>query len=181
LIHDAELLDRLAAFSVETFRGEVFRATRRNLDPVAPSTNGGRWAPPGAIAILYTSLTPEGALAEVAFHWSALAPRPTKPVVLHRIKVSARRTLRLGRGDLSSLGVVAERYAEINYSRTQQIGAAAAFLGLDGIVAPSARWQCDNLILFTDNLGFGEHISVLDKQEVDWLAWAREHKFISDP
>jgi len=33
--HDRELLDRLVAFAPIKFGGEVFRATRRGLDPLA--------------------------------------------------------------------------------------------------------------------------------------------------
>ena len=48
-------------------------------------------------AILYTSLEREGALAEIAFHWSQLNPRPTKPVLVHRLRVVAHRHVnRLG-------------------------------------------------------------------------------------
>lgn len=37
VIHDPELLERLEAFPKETFDGEVFRATRQNLDPLVAS------------------------------------------------------------------------------------------------------------------------------------------------
>jgi hypothetical protein len=43
VIHDRDLLDRLDAFPRETFDGQVFRATRQNLDPLVSSTSGGRW------------------------------------------------------------------------------------------------------------------------------------------
>ena len=41
-----------------------------------------------------------------------------------------------------------ERYESVNYHRTQEIGAAVAFLGCDGLMVPSARWDCENLVLF---------------------------------
>jgi hypothetical protein len=43
MVHDRKLLDRLAAFAPVNFDGEVFRATRRGLDPLAASVAGGRW------------------------------------------------------------------------------------------------------------------------------------------
>ena len=55
--------------------------------------------------VLYTSLAREGALAEISFHWGQLSPRPTKPVVLHTLRVVAHRTLRLVRASLATLGV----------------------------------------------------------------------------
>ena len=92
MIHDRELLERLEALPRETFAGEVFRATRQNLDPLASSYSGGRWMRRDAAAVLYTSMLREGALAEISFHWRQLIPRPTKPVALHTLRVVAHRT-----------------------------------------------------------------------------------------
>ena len=43
------------------------------------------------------------------------------------------------------------RYGERDYAQTQNIGAAIAFLGLDGLITPSARWSCNNLMIFQTN------------------------------
>lgn len=129
MIHDPALLERLDAFGAEPFDGEVFRATRRNLDPLAASTSGGRWAAKGLIPVLYTSLLREGALAEIAYHWSQLTPWPSRPAAIHRLGVSAERRLRLLRAELEELDVDLGQYETINYQRTQEIGAAVAFLG----------------------------------------------------
>jgi len=40
------VLRKLEAFPVEEFAGDVFRVTSLGSDPLAPSVNGGRWAPP---------------------------------------------------------------------------------------------------------------------------------------
>jgi hypothetical protein len=66
--------------------------------------------PRDAASILYTSLEREGALAEIAFHWSQLTPRPTKPVLVHRLRVVASRTPRLIRADIAALGVPDSEY-----------------------------------------------------------------------
>ncbi|MBA2593327.1 MAG: RES family NAD+ phosphorylase [Pseudomonadota bacterium] len=144
MIHDLDLLDRLSAFDPIKFGGEVFRATRKSLDPLTPSTSGGRWAPKDGPAVLYMSTEGEGALAEIAFHWSQFYPLPSKPAALHRIGLTARRTMRLLRADLVDLGVDWARYGEMSYERSQVIGAAAAFLERDGLLAPSARWSLRN-------------------------------------
>jgi hypothetical protein len=132
VIHDPALLERLSAFAPERFDGEVFRATPRSLDPLAPSTSGGRWAPKGLVPVLYTSLLREGALAEISYHWSQLTPPPSRPAVLHRLGVLAERGLRLLRADLDELDVNVEQYASINHQRTQEIGAAVSL--------PWLRW-----------------------------------------
>jgi hypothetical protein len=172
VVHDPALLDLLDAFPRESFDGETYRATRMSLDPLAGSYNGGRWMRRDAAVILYSSLMREGALAEIAFHWGQLTPRPTKEVVVHRLRVRAHRTLRLIRADLSQLGVPEAIYKEINLSRTQEIGAAAEFLGCDGLIAPSARWPCDNLMLFPDRMWHDSTLEVVESESVDWIKWA---------
>ena len=46
MFHDQSLVDQLSALTVERFDGEVFRVTGVSADPLAFSSNGGRWAPP---------------------------------------------------------------------------------------------------------------------------------------
>jgi len=180
LVHDPDLLDRLDALPKEAFDGEVFRATRMSLDPLAGSYNGGRWMRRDAAAILYTSLTRDGALAEIAFHWTQISPRPTKPVVVHQLRVVAHRNLRLIRADLASLGVPDTEYADVNPPRTQEIGSAVEFLGYDGLIAPSARWTCDNLMLFPERMGHDATLELLHSETVDWVAWGKDNGLIRD-
>lgn len=175
MIHDPRLIDLLAALPVEKFSGEAFRATRKSLDPLAPSTRGGRWARDGGSSVLYASLERNGALAEIAFHWGQLTPLPTKPVILHRLNISAHETRRLTRTNLEYFGVDAQGFSEMDYRRTQDIGEALAFLGCDGLIAPSARWPCDNLMLFSVNHPLDAELRVVASEEVDWRAWAYEN------
>lgn len=179
MIHDPELLDRLDALPKETFSGEAFRSTRQKLDPLASSYSGGRWMRLDGAGVLYTSLVREGALAEIAFHWGQLNPRPTKPVVLHTLRVVAHRTLKLVRADLTALGVPESIYGEINLHRTQEIGAAVEFLGCDGLIAPSARWPCDNLMLFPDRMGLDATLEITASEIVDWLSWAKSQQLLT--
>lgn len=184
MIHAKELLDRLGSLSTCDFTGEVFRATRLNLDPLTPSTRGGRWSVPeesghsASVATLYTSCAREGALAELAYHYSQLTPFPSKPVKLHRLQLATKKTLRLLQADLLSLGVVWADYPSLNYAKTQQIGAAVAFLGCDGLIAPSARWACENLMLFPANHAFESESRVVASEEVALKEWARQHDFL---
>jgi hypothetical protein len=181
LIHDPVLIDRLSDLPVQEFAGEVFRATRKNLDPLAFSTRAGRWGRDGGMAVLYTSLEREGALAELGFHWSRLTPLPTKPAMLHRLAVTARRTLRLTETQLSDMGMDPVRFGEVGYVRTREIGAVAAFLGHDGLIVPSARWDCDNPIPFNDNQGADSELRLVASEEVDWLAWCRDNGILDLP
>jgi hypothetical protein len=176
VLHDRELLDRLTALSPIEFEGEVFRATRRGLDPLAPSLSGGRWMVRNGAPTLYTSAERDGALAEIVYYWSQLTPQPSKPVMLHRLRLSTRKTIRLAQADLTDLGLEWGRYEEHDYTLTQAIGAAVAHLEYDGLIAPSARWSCDNIMVFSGNSqGDDDMAFVINSEEVDWLTWAKTH------
>lgn len=185
MIHDPTLLDRLSTFQSERFEGEVFRATRVNADPVAASISGGRWAPPpggdAGHSVLYTSLERDGAIAEVVSFLAQLTPIPgARQIGVTRLGVSTSQTLRLVRTDLAALGVDLDRYGERDYGRTQEIGAALIFLGFDGLIAPSARWPCDNLMIFGDNHALAETLEPIRSERVEWREWAEAHGVLSD-
>jgi hypothetical protein len=183
MIRDQGLLDQLGSFPVEKFHGDVFRAVGLTLDPLAPSVSGGRWAPAARagidISVLYTSFEREGALAEVAAYLALLTPLPPKPLKVARLEVCTRRTLRLARAELVELGVDMAHYGERDYRRTQDIGAALAFLEVDGLISPSARWPCDNLTIFTAN-HLGGRLELMDSETVDWRAWAKEWHLLDE-
>jgi hypothetical protein len=183
MIHEQGLVDQLSILPNERFDGEVFRTTRAGADPLASSVNGGRWAA-GArgaseVAVLYTSLDRDGALAEVVSYLVELTPIPgPRPLKVSRLAVSTARTLHLARIDLENLNVDMARYGERDYARTQSIGAALAFLGLDGLIAPSARWSCDNLMIFTENHSLNDKLEVISAEEIEWQSWARSLGFL---
>ena len=185
MIHDQGLVDQLSTLPTERFEGEVFRATGVSADALAFSGNGGRWAPPardGAdVPVLYTSLERDGALAEIVSWLIQLTPLPlSRPLKVSRLGVSTAKTLRLARVSLEQLGVDMARYGERDYERTQNIGAALAFLGLDGLVAPSARWNCENLMIYQNNHLLTERLEVIEAEQVEWATWARGNGFIHD-
>jgi hypothetical protein len=89
------------------------------------------------------------------------------------LTIDAKQTLRLADlQTLAKLGVDTERYRERDYSKTQGIADAAYFLGFDGLIAPSARWECLNAMLFTDRIPPDAIVVVeTEKQPIDWGAW----------
>ncbi|WP_299442156.1 RES family NAD+ phosphorylase [uncultured Rhodospira sp.] len=168
---DLALLDALDALEWVPFEGRVWRAVREGRDPLQGHPSAGRWDP-GTFDVLYTSLEPEGAVAEMRFH---LARQPVFPshltFVLHEMSVRTARTLRFA--DLSALaplGVDTARYADVLYEATQAIGDAADFLGFDGILAPGARWPCLNLVIFTDRVT-PQDLDILSSTDIDWPDW----------
>jgi hypothetical protein len=175
MLHDQALLDWLADVQPGSFEGVVYRATRRGLDPLMPSTSGGRWMPPNTEPVLYTSLERDGALAEIVYHWSLLTPPPSKPALVHTLEVSVRKTLVLSPSSLTRLGVTWPDTDSLHVQRTQAIGAAAAYLGFDSIRAPSARRENDNLIIvFTNHeaAATGAAPILRSTETVDWRTWS---------
>lgn len=178
MIRDHQLLDLLDSLPTEQYSGEAFRATRQQLDPLASSTNGGRWMPRGESSVLYTSLSRDGALAELAYHWGLLSPLPSKPAVVNRLQVKIGGCLRIVRTKFPALGINENEYSTRNYGRMQSIGAAAALLDCHGLVVPSARWSTENLVIFTDNLDADDLLESVNEEEVDWQQWARSENLL---
>lgn len=168
---DLDLLDLLDAHQGVSFDGEVWRIVRDGINVLQGYPAKARWDP-GTFDVLYASLEREGALEEIHFHLSRQPVFPSKlKSTLHRIAVRTQRTLKLA--DLEAvrgLGVTSESYVGLNYERTQQIGDAAAFLGFDGILAPSARHRCQNLVIFCDRFSPAD-LTVINSETVDWEAW----------
>jgi RES domain-containing protein len=171
---DRALLDALDAFDRDPYSGETWRVVREGRDPLQGSASGGRWDPT-LFDVVYTSLDPDGAIAEVHFHLSRQPVFPSKiQYGLHRIKIRTEKTLRLP--DLNTmipLGVDPARYREILYEPTQAIGDAAYFLGFDSIIAVNARWSCNNLILFSDQIA-PTNLEVIESLEVNWIEWRKK-------
>jgi hypothetical protein len=172
---DLGLLDAIDAFKRELFAATVWRVVREGRDPVLGAPSRSRWCN-GSFDVLYTSLERDGAIAEV---YSLLSLQPVFPSKVrwksHPIEVSATQTLRLADlPTLARLSVDVARYRDRAYERTQEIADAAYFLGFDGLVAPSARWSCANLVLFTDRLA-PEQIGIgkAPAAAIDWDIWRK--------
>ena len=179
--HDDRLLDLIGAIEGQPYDGPMWRVVRRGRDVLDGSRGSGRWNT-SDMSVLYGAAQPDGALAEIEFHLSrgqSVFPSRMRHD-LFELAITARQTLVLADMDeLRQLGVEDSRYRELLYTRTQEIGAAAAFLGFDGLIAPSARWQCQNIVLFLDATNL-EDIRTIATQPVDWAAWRQANSRNSD-
>ena len=173
--HDRAVLDALEATPSQAFNGQTWRVTRKGSDPLGGSTAAGRWNPPGEFEVLYTSLERDGAIAEIGHRLSLEPVWPTRVQHdVHRIAVEAQRTLRFADlASLSPLGVEIGRYETFDYSETQAIGAAAYFLEFDGLVLPSARFSCLNLVVFLERLPTDGQLIVRETESIDWSVWRK--------
>jgi RES domain-containing protein len=172
-VHDRALLDSLDAINPIPFDGDVWRITRAGRDPMRGSTANGRWNPPGEFEVLYTSLEQSGALAEIGYRLSLEPVWPSKIVhEIHRLGVTGDRTLKLAHMvDLAGMGLDTAKYSSFEYQATQAVAAAAHFLNFDGLVAPSARHQSLNLVLFLENRDPSQRLMCAESHPVDWAAW----------
>jgi RES domain-containing protein len=174
---DPGLLDALEEKSVERFDGDVWRVAHETRNPLDPSSAGGRWDR-GVFDVLYTSLERDGAIAEVDFHirMQPVFPSKYKPV-LHRLHLVAVRAIRFSSiRELEPLGVDPTRYRETAYERTQEIGDAAAFLGLGALIVPNARWPALNAVVIVDVDPDPPTVELLESEPVDLPQWRTVHR-----
>ncbi len=175
---DLDLLDAIDALKREAFSGSVWRVVRDGRDPILGSASKSRWCN-GSFDALYTSLDRNGAIAEIH---ALLSLQPVFPSqskwFAHKLQISASQTLRLA--DLASLdrlGVDTARYVDREYGRTQDIADAAYFLGFDGLIVPSARWDCLNAVLFTDRLAPDQiEAAESNSDSIDWDHWRKQKR-----
>lgn len=170
--HDDRLLDVLGEIEGQVFSGQMWRVVREGRGVLDGSRGAGRWNP-NHLSVLYGSKEADGAVAEIHFHLSqgqSVFPSRMRHV-LHELQIHTGNTLVLADlTQLATLGVDEARYREMLYGRTQEIADAAAFLGYDGIIAPSARWPCDNIVLFLGSFSL-ENVELVEKTPIDWKAW----------
>lgn len=169
---DDRLLDLVGGIKAQAYEGPMWRVVRKGRDVLDGSRGSGRWNT-SEMSVLYGAAIPDGAISEIHFHLSrGQSVFPSKMQHdLFELSVKAQQTLVLADMDqLRRLGVEDSRYRELLYNRTQEIAAAASFLGFDGLIAPSARWECQNIVLFLDAIDMHE-IRTISSQPVDWKAW----------
>ena len=159
-IRDRRLLDALEAVGQAPYAGTVWRSVREGRDPLACWRSGGRWDD-GTLDVLYTSETREAAIAERRFHLYRGQPIPPSRVryELYELRVALEAVMRFADLEaLSTVGLETGRYGQLSYRelrreypRSQEIAEACAFLGADGLLAPSAREpSSNNLIVFCE-------------------------------
>ncbi len=175
-VHDRAILDALESFTSEALEKTVWRVARKGRDPLRGAVANGRWNEIGEFEVLYTSLEPQGALAEVGYRLSLEPVWPSKiEHEIHTLQIVANRALRFDNlQQLETLGVNTVRFETFEYTATQAIAAAAHFLEFDALIVPSARFTAPNLVVFVDRLRTPPELLGTDK--VNWPAWRAKTK-----
>jgi len=177
---DHRLIDALESHPPAQFQGSVWRVVKDGHDPLRCNRVGGRWDD-GTFDVLYTDAEADGAVAEMAFHLSRGQPVfPSKlRFRLFEIKISQEGLLDLSSSEaLTALGFNMRRFGRLSYNereceypRSQEIAEVAHFHGFTGLVVPSARWNCTNIILFCAAESATVPDDPIDRGPVDWNAW----------
>lgn len=174
---DNKLIDALEAVDPILYENTVWRVVREGRDATMCSNSGGRWDD-GTFDVLYTSEKKEGAIEEMRFH--LMRGQPVMPSQikyrLYEIDLALDRALKLlDLKALQKIGLNTSRYGQLSYQeknaeypRSQDIGEVAHFLGFDGLVVPSARHDCLNIIAFCDLVPPDAMSVKTDHGEVDW-------------
>lgn len=175
-VHDRAILDALEELESEVLEATVWRIVRKGRDPLRGAVANGRWNAVGEFEVLYTSLSPEGALAEVGYRLSIEPVWPSRiEHQIHTLKVRADRALTFeSLNQLQKLGVNIERFENFDYAATQAIAAAAHFLEFDALIVPSARYNGSNVVAFLDRLQVPPDL--LGTEDVNWAAWRAKKK-----
>ena len=75
---------------------------------------------------------------------------------------------------LEKVGMNEQLFRRGDYSRSREVGAAARFLDMDGLIVPSARWPCTNLVVFPDRVPDREAFRIEESRSINWPAWREQ-------
>ncbi|MCK1484285.1 RES family NAD+ phosphorylase [Bradyrhizobium sp. 193] len=169
---DIALLDALDSLPRTALRARAWRTVKEGRDPLEGGRSRGRWGHDG-METWYASHEEDGSVAEIHSMLSAQPVFPSKLRWLnHELEVELNDVMSLPTlPRLAALGVDVARYQAREYARTQDIADAALFLGFKALVVPSARWECTNLVVFTERTDPGQLAVIGAPKFVDWTVW----------
>ena len=152
------LYDAIESLGVSAVSLRVFRHISEGRDCLSGEGArrfGGRWNPPGTFPTLYTSLSLEGAIAELD-RLMRRQRRTTQELLPRRIcEIGTRLTNVLDLTHLDSLAAVGLSTAGLrrnNLGPCQRAGQAAHQLGVEALLVPSATRVANNLVIFPANV-----------------------------
>ncbi len=174
-VHDRAILDALQRMKSERIGTSAWRVTRDGRDPLRGAAAHGRWSVSGEFEVLYTSVVKEGAVAEIGYRLSLEPVWPSRlQHQVHELSVKADRILRLSNlKQLEKFDIDIARYKTFEYTQTQAVAAAAHFLEFDGLLVPSARYACMNLVIFTERVAAPDQLRLIRSEDVDWTEWRK--------
>lgn len=154
--------------------GTAFRHTAPGRSPLqghGAYLNGGRWNPRESFSTIYLAAPVEACVAEFA----RLAGKQARGLVsflprdLFEIRASGLRLLDLQDEDnMTAVGLSLVDIESEDWTRCQEVGAAAFFLGLQGIAAPSATGLGVVIAVFESRVHV-EQVSIVSRRPLSDL------------
>lgn len=151
-----ELVARIDALGATALETVAFRHVAVGANPrsgTGARIHGGRWNPPNSFATLYLGLDVETVADEFdrLARRQGLTPDAFLPRELHRFDVRLAAILDLREVEARRAVDLSDRQLRADDpSRCQDTGAAAHYLGLEGILAPSAAGPGTVLAIFLE-------------------------------
>jgi len=156
-LFDPDLLDALEEACRGPWEGTVWRAVIGSTEPLRTNLRGGRWNPSG-VEVLYCSLSEDGAKAELAAVIGRESIPITKAVKTFSLSVRLSRICYLldDTPDLEAVGITRDSMISDVWNLPQMIGEAVEWMGVAGLVVPSARHEDGNLVILVNKLDLGD-------------------------
>ena len=167
MVFDEDIIRKLEAVTPAAWSGEVYRHMFGDNQPDRENVRGARWNPPD-VAAIYASLDRATAIAEADYYMNLQPLRPKAKRVLYRLQVSLSSVLDLSDWNrLLNFGLVRSYFTAGEYDDTQHLGGAVAWLRNDGLLAPSARRNGINLVVFPGQQRANYEFRVLGSETLD--------------
>jgi RES domain-containing protein len=179
---DHQLLARVDALNPVALSTQAFRHVAHDRHPLSGAgarLHGGRWNPPDSFSTLYLALEHQTTVSE--FYRLAArqgrAPEDFLPRRMYRYEVALSAVLDL-RDPVAraSLNLSEAELGANDATQCQQIGKSAHYLGLEGILAPSAAGEGTVLAVFFDRLHADSQI-----RDIGHEPWAAAPRTTDDP
>lgn len=163
---DPQLLDALEALPTGNWEGNAWRHMFNDYPPTQVNISGARWNPRGVGAV-YAAMDRETAIAE-GQHAIDIQPRRIfRRRVLYQIQLHISGLADLtGEKSLHSLGLKPSDIESNDFAACQEIGRGAAWLGLGGLLVPSARHAGSNLVVLVGDLDIDDYLEEIDREVI---------------
>ena len=167
---DLDLLKAVDGLPKTTWSGRLFRHTALEREPLSGAGSfvmGGRWNPPELVPTIYLADSEEVCRAE----FRRMADRQARGVQsflsrrLHEIYVIDLELVDLtSEASLQAAGLSLRDIADPDWEPCQAVGAAAHFLGLQALMAPSATGSGAVVAVFEPRIRRGQFVVVSSRE-----------------
>jgi RES domain-containing protein len=176
MIHDIEIVDILDSMQPDEYSGSIWRTTWQGRSPLLGGTGGGRWSPSSGFETLYTSFDKDTSISELHYHLSQAPVFSSSNVEIWELRIDKLQILNLSTNSaLKDLRIDARNHGKEQLEHCQKIGAAAYFLGHQGILVPSYRASGTNCVIFSERLDL-DQLHERFAQPINWPAWIKARK-----